>query len=86
MKPARIASTAWVLGALGTMAWQAPTLASTVFCDRFSPAAKPAWGDQRGVWRTANRQYDATFPNNNPLTYTDVTTHAHLKDLSLIHI
>lgn len=57
--------------------------AAPLFCDNFGVKAKPAWGNERGAWRTGNHQYDATNPNNSPNTYTDVTTLPALKDFTV---
>src|SRR5205814_4308439 len=62
----------------------APKLAyaTQVFFDDFTNGASPAWGNERGSWRVVDGTYDATFPNNNPLTYTSVTTFPALTDFT----
>jgi hypothetical protein len=59
--------------------------ASIVFQDNFLSGAKPDWGNERGSWRvpTSSKAYDATHPNNNPVTYTSVTTHSNLTDFTV---
>ena len=51
-----------------------------VFFDDFTTGANPAWGNERGSWRALNGAYDATFPSNNPMTYSSVTTMRTLTD------
>jgi len=60
-----------------------PALASSTFCDSFASKNDPAWGDQDGAWTIAKHQYYATMPNNNPLTYTDLTDYQSLKNFTL---
>ena len=47
---------------------------ATLFFDNFNSGASAAWGNQLGTWRADGGVYDATFPDNVPNTYTDVTT------------
>jgi hypothetical protein len=71
------------LAALGLGEWAPPAHAGKVFCDRFRPAANAAWGDERGAWRAGAAQYDASMPNNNPPTYTDLTTYQNLGNFTV---
>jgi hypothetical protein len=57
-----------------------PVGATVLFFDDFNSGASAAWGNQRGSWRVTSGVYDATFPSNSPLTYTDVTTFPSLTD------
>ena len=54
-----------------------------VFFDNFRHGANPAWGNERGGWRAVHRTYDASAPNNSPLTYTDVTTETSLTNFTV---
>ena len=60
-----------------------PALAARTFCDAFRPQAKPDWANQRGNWRSGQKQYDATNPANNPVTYTDLSTYPALNDFTV---
>jgi hypothetical protein len=60
-----------------------PALASSTFCDSFASKNDPAWGNQDGSWTIAKHRYYATMPNNNPLTYTDLTKYQSLKNFTL---
>jgi hypothetical protein len=60
-----------------------PALAGGTFCDKFVSKNDPAWGDQDGSWTIAKRRYYATMPDNNPLTYTDLTDYQSLTSFTL---
>lgn len=45
-----------------------------VFEDDFDAGAKSDWGNQSGNWRDTGGEYDATNPDNSPITYSSVTT------------
>ncbi len=60
-----------------------PASASSTFCDSFVSKHDPAWGDQDGTWTIAKHRYYATMPDNNPLTYTDLTDYQSLKNFTL---
>ncbi len=51
-----------------------PAGAAVLFSDNFDSGASAAWGNEAGNWRTAGGTYDAGAPDNNPITYTGVTT------------
>lgn len=72
------------LGALGlALLSVAPASATVLFFDDFDAGASADWGNQRGDWRDTGGQYDATNPNNNPVTYSDVTTLPSLTDFTV---
>jgi hypothetical protein len=52
------------------------------FCSRTTSIAArpPPGGNEAGSWRTAGGSYDASVPDNNPITYTSVTTLTGLAD------
>lgn len=56
--------------------------ATVLFHDDFSSESS-AWGNERGNWRVVDGTYDATNPNNSPVTYSSVTTLPALKDFSV---
>ncbi|MCA9406110.1 MAG: PEP-CTERM sorting domain-containing protein [Candidatus Omnitrophica bacterium] len=51
-----------------------------LFSDDFNSGANPAWGNELGDWSASGGVYDAASPNNNPLTYSSVTTFPSLTD------
>ena len=57
-----------------------PAAAAVLFSDNFDAGASAAWGNEAGSWRTAGGTYDAGVPDNNPITYTGVTTLPGLTD------
>jgi len=61
----------------------APASAAIVFSDNFDGGASSAWGNERGSWRDTGGVYDATNPNNNPITYSSVTTFSALTDFAV---
>jgi len=60
-----------------------PASAAILFSDNFNAGASSAWGSERGTWRDTGGVYDATFPDNTPLTYSGVTTLSGLTDFAL---
>lgn len=58
--------------------WAAPVQATVVFSDNFDSGASADWGNERGTWRDTNGIYDAGAPNNNPITYSSVTSQTSL--------
>lgn len=58
----------------------APATASVLFSDNFDSGASAAWGNEAGSWRTSGGTYDAGVPDNNPITYSSVTTLPGLTD------
>ena len=56
----------------------APAKATVVFSDDFNSGVSADWGNERGVWRDTNGVYDASVPNNNPITYSSVTSQTSL--------
>jgi hypothetical protein len=60
-----------------------PAPENVVFFDNFHGGANPAWGNERGAWRAIGGTYDASQPNNNPPTYSDVTTQSALTRLTV---
>lgn len=54
--------------------------ATVVFSDNFDNGASGDWGNERGNWRDTGGIYDATTPDNNPITYSSVTTQTSLTD------
>ena len=57
--------------------------AITLFSDDFNSGASSAWGNERGSWRASDGVYDAAEPNNNPITYSGVTTLLSLTDFAV---
>jgi len=47
---------------------------ATLFFDDFNAGASAAWSNDRGVWRDTGGVYDASVPDNSPLTYSVVNT------------
>lgn len=60
-----------------------PASAAIVFFDNFDGGASAAWGNERGNWRDTGGVYDATNPDNNPITYSSVTSFAGLTDFAV---
>lgn len=58
----------------------APASAMVVFSDNFDAGASAVWGNERGTWRDDGGVYDATLPDNNPITYSSVTSQTSLTD------
>ena len=54
-----------------------------IFFDDFEDGEDPAWGNQRGEWSAHDGVYDALYPENDPVTYTDVTTFDDLTDFAV---
>jgi hypothetical protein len=54
--------------------------ATVVFSDNFDSGASADWGNERGAWRDTDGVYDASAPDNNPITYSSVTSHTSLTD------
>jgi hypothetical protein len=57
--------------------------ATVVFSDNFDGGASAAWGNESGSWRDTNGVYDASLPDNNPITYSSVTSQTSLVDFRL---
>lgn len=57
-----------------------PAAAAVLFSDNFDAGASGAWGNEAGGWRTSGGTYDAGVPDNNPITYSSVTTLTGLTD------
>lgn len=57
-----------------------PATAAVLFADNFDAGASGAWGNEAGSWRAAGGTYDASVPDNNPITYSSVTTLPGLTD------
>ena len=68
---------------IGVLAAAAPSMAAVLFADDFNAGASAAWTNDRGVWRDTGGQYDATNPDNTPLTYTAVGTLSGLTDFAI---
>lgn len=51
-----------------------PVSAMVVFSDNFNAGASVAWGNESGNWRDTDGVYDATNPDNNPITFNSITT------------
>src|SRR5882724_7980445 len=72
---ARIASSALALSIASSVELYGTAASATpIFVDTFDSGASPAWGNERGAWHAEDGTYDASLPNNDPLTYTSVTT------------
>ena len=59
-----------------------------MFSDNFNASAKADWGNESGQWRAMGGTYDAAVPGNGnaqPVTYSDVTTHAALTNFT-VHV
>jgi len=47
--------------------------AAPLFTDDFaSSSSESNWGDESGDWYVGNNVYNATYPSNNPMTYTSL--------------
>jgi len=57
--------------------------ATVVFSEDFNAGASSAWGNERGNWRDTGGVYDATNPDNSPITYSSVTTLPGLTDFAV---
>lgn len=57
-----------------------PAAATVLFSDNFDSGASAAWGNEAGSWRATGGTYDAGVPDNNPITYSSVTTLPGLTD------
>jgi hypothetical protein len=77
---ARIASSALAFSIAFSVELHGTASATPIFVDTFDSGASPAWGNERGAWRAEDGTYDASLPNNDPLTYTSVTTFPDLID------
>jgi hypothetical protein len=70
-----------VLAALAAGFAGGSAVGAPVFTEDFANVAE--WGNERGAWRNTGGVYDATNPNNNPLTYSSLTTFNGLTDLAV---
>jgi hypothetical protein len=64
----------------GSLLWVVPAQATIVFSDDFNSGVSADWGNERGNWRDTNGVYDASAPDNNPITYSSVTSQSSLTD------
>jgi hypothetical protein len=56
---------------------------AVLFSDNFDEGANTAWGNELGSWYANNGVYDSKYPNNNPPTYSSVTTLTNLQDFTV---
>ncbi len=54
-----------------------------IFFDNFDSGADPVWGNEIGDWSAHDGVYEASSPNNNPLTYSSVTTDTSLANFTV---
>ncbi|MFH1278470.1 MAG: FlgD immunoglobulin-like domain containing protein [Candidatus Eisenbacteria bacterium] len=54
--------------------------AQLLFSDDFEAGARPEWGNEYGAWIASNGVYSASLPNNDPPTYSSVTSLPDLTD------
>lgn len=69
-----------ILSIVASAALSVPATAAVLFSDNFNAGASAAWGNEAGSWRSVGGSYDASVPDNNPITYTSVTTLPGLTD------